>query len=488
MSGSAGPRETTSLSISREALVSLGSKVLTMVTGFVGIVIFANVLQDVGLGEYRTVLAAAFLLTQLPSGVGTAVRKRVSEVEADPGRLLGAGLATFAAYAALVGVGFVVSLPVAVDYFGSVELAVGVVLVAVSVGLFKLLEPFYAGTGYPGLASWLDSGRSLLTLPLQLGLLVLGLQAFGLVVGLTVASILASVAAVVVARVRPRLPDRATLRRVGEFARWSVPTNLLSNLYKSADVLILRAVVGAGAVGYYSAALQLAVPGAMFSTSIKQVLTVKSSGVSSAGGQVRRDLTNSLSYAGLLAIPILFGAMAFPKALMVTVFGSSFADEPGLALVGLTLFQVSNAYRHPFEGTIEGTDRPALVTRVNVAVVVIHLPLAFLLGRTYGLLGVIGATLVAEVLRVGTYQYTAHRHYGGVVFTRPMLDQVVSGAIMFLVVDTVVARVLEITSWLTLLVPVGLGAVVYFAVLTAISSHFRETLRHTLPDWVPLAS
>jgi len=486
MSGPTGPKETSSLSIGRETLVSLVSKVLTMATGFVGIVIFANVLQDTGLGEYRTVLAAAFLLTQLPSGVGTAVRKRVSEVEADASPILGAGLVTFAAYALLVGVGFLVSLPYAVDYFGSIELAAGVVLVAVSVGLFKLLEPFYAGTGYPGLASWLDSGRSLLTLPLQVGLLIVGLQAFGLVVGLTVASVLASLAAVAVARVRPSLPDRETLDRIVEFARWSVPTNLLSNLYQSADVLILRAVAGAGAVGYYSAALQLAVPGAMFSTSIKQALTVKSSGVSSAGGQVREDLKNSLSYAGLLAIPILFGAMAFPQALMVTVFGSSFSDEPGLALVGLALFQVSNAYRHPFEATIEGTDRPALVTRVNVAVVAVHLPLAFLLGRTYGLLGVIGSTLVAEVLRVGTYQYTAHRHYGGVVFTRPMVDQFVAGAVMFLLVDAAVGRVVEITSWLTLLVPVVFGAVVYFGVLLAVSPHFRETLQYTVLDGTPL--
>jgi O-antigen/teichoic acid export membrane protein len=480
-----GPRSTSSLSIGRETLVSLASKVLTMASGFVGIVIFANVLQDVGLGEYRTVLAAAFVLTQVPSGIGSAVRKRVSEVEVDPGAYLGTGLVAYGTFVALVVAGYLVTRPLAVDYFGTPELAAGVVLVAASVGLFKLLEPFYAGTGYPGLASWLDSGRSLLTLPLQVGLLVVGMEAFGLVVGLTAATLVACAATLAIARVRPRWPAWATAERVYEFAKWSVPTNLLSNLYSSADVLVLRWAAGAGPVGYYAAALQLVVPGAMFSTSIKQALTVKSSGVDSAGGAVRRDLVNSLSYAGLFAIPIFFGALAIPRELMVTIFGSSFADDPHLALAGLALFQVSNAYRHPFEGTIEGTDRPELVTRVSVALVVVHLPLAVVLGREFGLLGVVGATLLAEVLRLGAFQYVVHRHYGGVVVTRPMVEQAVAGVGMFLVVDRVESSLLPVDSWLTLLVVVGVGAAAYFLALLAVSGHFRDTIRFTLLGATP---
>jgi hypothetical protein len=69
-----------------------------------------------------------------------------------------------------------------------------------------------------------------------------------------------------------------------------------------------------------------------------------------------------------------------------------------------------------------------------------------------------------------------------------MVDQFVAGAVMFLLVDAAVGRVVEITSWLTLLVPVVFGAVAYFGVLLAVSPHFRETLQYTVLDGTPLGN
>ena len=477
-------KETPSLSIGREALLAVGSKALMAAIGFGGILIFANLLGDTGLGEYKTVMAAAFVLTQVPAGVATAVKKRVSEVDIDPPGFLGTGLLVHGAFSLLVLFAFVLFQPWLVGYFGSVQLAYGVVAIVVTLGFFNVTNRLYSGIGYPALSSWMDSIRSVLTFALQLVGIWWGLESFGLVAGLAVATAITGVISAAAARVRPAVPTVETARHVYDFARWSVPNSLLTNLYASADVLIIRAFVGAGAVGVYTVAQQLAMPAAMFAGSIRDALSVKSSGVDSQGGEVRADLENTMSYTGLIAIPLFFGALAIPGALLA-IFGETFTGAPVLAVAGLALFQVFNVYRLPFEAVIEGTDRPGIIFRVNVGILLVHLPLAVGLGYTVGLLGVILSTVLAEGTRVVVYQYVAHREYGGVVLTRPMAEQVLAGALMFVAVEGLTGYVVGITNWLWLLFVVGVGAAVYFLALLGVSRHFRETLRHTLPMLEP---
>lgn len=477
-------KDTQSLSIGRETLLSIGSKALMAGVGFGGFLLFANLLGPTVWGDYKTVIAAAFVIVQLPAGVGLALRKRVSEVDSDPAGYLGVGLLVHLGFTVLVAVAFVLLQPFATDYFGSLELAVGVVAIAVALGLFDITNRFYAGIGYPAKASWVDGARSLLTFLFQLGFVLLNLSAFGLVLGLASATLLTGVFAVVLAKVTPTMPTVQSAKRVYDFARFSVPNSLLKNLYDSADVLIVQWVAGSAAVGFYSAGAQLAMPAAMFAGSIRDALTVKTSGLSSIGEGIRADLANSISYTGLIAIPLFFGALAMPREIIVTLLSASFKGaEP--ALIGMTLYQVFNVYRLPFEATIEGTDRPDLVFRVNVATLVVHLPLAVVLGLRYDLVGVIAATVVAEATRVAAYQYVAHSEYGGVVITRPIADQFAAGAVMCLAVVGVERLLLPVTGWPLLVVDVGIGAAVYFSTLLAVSPHFRETLRHTLPMLEP---
>jgi O-antigen/teichoic acid export membrane protein len=252
-------------------------------------------------------------------------------------------------------------------------------------------------------------------------------------------------------------------------------------MYQSADPLLIRAFAGAGAVGFYTVASRLVVPGAMLASSIQNALTVKSSGVDSVGGDVRQDLVNSASYAGLISIPILFGALAIPDALMTSeIFGATYQDAPGLVLVGMALFQISNTYRQPFEAVIKGTDRPEVVFRVNLAVTAVYVPVAVGLGSQIGLLGVVAGTVTAELGRIVLYQVVASRQLGGVVFPRPVRHQLLSGVIMFGAVEALSRYVLSPDTWPVLLAVVVAGAVVYFLALTAISSHFRDTVRLTV--------
>lgn len=469
---------TADLDIGREALVSAAAKFTMSAFGFVGVMIFARVLGNAGVGQYYTALAVALLLVRVSAGLATAIKKRVSEVDTDPAEYLGVGLAVHAVYVGVVMMAFVALSPALPVRGIGADDVLGIVLVFSSVGSFQILNRFYAGIGFPGKSFWLDTVRSVVTLLFQVVLLFLGMEAFGILLGLALASFLTAGVVAVVSGVRPAVPSRETFDYTGKFARWSIPSSLVNDLYKRADPLLIWWFVGTGAVGFYETALRLVLPASQLTASISNPLEVKVSGRSSLGEDVREDVANAMTYAGLLGVPMFFGALALPDVLMRTFFGSGFGAG-GTALIGVALFYVVYIYQIPLESAINGTNRPELTFRVSLLGLAIHLPVAVLLAAEYGLLGVIGATLLAEVVMFFGYQYLCRELFGGVIFPTPIAAQTASAVAMFLVVSEARGMV-ALDHWLPVVGLVGFGAAVYFAALTLTSSHFRLTVGNVL--------
>ncbi|WP_135825850.1 lipopolysaccharide biosynthesis protein [Halorussus ruber] len=469
---------TADLDIGREALVSLVAKLTMSVFGFVGVIIFARVLGPGGAGRYYFALAVAISLVRVPAGIAKAIKKRVSEVGRSPEEYLSVGLIAHAVYLGVVGVlAFLLAPYLPLEEVATEEI-LGILLVLGSVGLFQILNKIYSGIGNPGASLWFDTVRSVFTLGFQLALLWIGMEAFGLLVGLAAATVLTAAMVAVASGVRPSVPTRETVRSTGEFARWSVPTAMVGDLYKRADPILIGIFAGASAVGFYETALRLVLPASQLAASISNPLHVKASGQSSLGEEVRDDVANALSYAGLFGIPMFFGALALPDVLMQTFYGKGFGDA-GIALVGIALFYVFHIYQIPLESAISGTDKPELVFRVKLVGLIGYLPFGIALGRAYGLLGVIAATLVSEVVMFLVYQYLCRDVFDGFIFPRPIAAQIASAAVMFGVI-TWLETFLSLDNWVPVVALVGTGALVYFAVLSVTSSHFRLTARNVL--------
>lgn len=474
------PKNTAELSMNREALIGILAKFVLAVTGFAGVVIFARVLGVDGIGKYYALLAAANLAAQIPSGFNGAIKKRVSEVDTPVREYFSLGMLFNGGFTLLLAVGVLVAYPVLEPYLGPLVFGGAMVAATTSLGFFALVNRVYSGTGHPGASFWTDTIRSVLTLGGQVAMLLLGWSVLGLLVGFIAGTVVTTVLVYLIIRVRPTVPSPKTVRRTYEFARWNVPNGLLQNMYSRLDVLLLYAIVGSTSVGLYEPALRLTIPATFVAASIGDTLIVKASGLHSLDQEVISEVKNAVSYTSLLALPIFFGALAMPVELMTVAYGPAFADG-AWALVGLALFQVFNTFCDPFADVINGIDRPDVQFRVKFVILLVHAPLAVLLGLEYGLLGVIVATIVSEVVRAGLYLTAGHVLFGEVILTRPLGEQVVSGVVMFGAVSWL-SGVVSITGWLSLLAVVGAGAIVYFSVLFAVSSHFRRTLERTVVD------
>ena len=473
-------KNTAELDLGGEAFASVVAKFTMSGLGFIGVVAFANVLGPAGVGRYYFALAIALLLVRVDAGVGVALKKRVSQVETDAETYLTVGLLFHAVWVSVVAAGtFAVA-----EFTGLLPMTPlvvsGVVSVLATVGLFQILNRFYAGLGYPSRSLWIDTLRSAFTLGLQLAFLVQGYRAFGLLVGLAGGTLISAVIVFVAAGVRPSVTGLVeTGTDVFTFARYSVPTAVVEDFYKRVDVILIRLFAGEAAVGFYETALRIVTPAQQLSGSISNALGVKVSGLSSIGKEIRADIVNAVIYTGLLAVPMFFGALAMPTALMRTFFGAEFGGGAA-ALVGIALFFVFYIYQDPFATALEGSDRPQIVFRLRLFALGVHLPLAILLGSYWdGLLGVIAATLAVEVVLFAIYQVVSYRELGGVIFPKPIAAQFGSAVVMYVTI-LLVKPAIPLVSWIPVITLVAFGAGTYFLSLVVFSSHFRLTLGNVL--------
>lgn len=476
-------RDTREISVSRETILNVGGKIIQSLFGIGSIVLFTRILGSEGIGKYRTVTAAAFILVILSRSFGGTIKKRISEIDTDPAEYLTLALLMHGGLTILVICFLYLVRKWAIDYFGSKELVAGIVLIVGSLGFFHILTSYLGGIGYPARSTWLDTLRSVLTLTVQGLLLFLGFQELGVILGLGLATFLTGMFIFISTRPSLSIPTPETARRVFEYARYLIPTNFVSELYQSADPLLIKTFSGSEAVGFYTVASQLVTPASLFSNSISSALSVKSSGVDSAGGDLTNDLTNSISYCGLLSIPILFGCLALPNALLqMDLFGQTYGNAPGGVLIGMAAFQLITTFEAPYEAVINGSDRPDIIFRTNVAVMMIYIIASTGLGYFFGMLGVVAGTVLSEIYRLTYYQVVTIRWFGSIIFPKSVRKQLISGGIMFVFVELVSLQV-NTGSMIPLLLVVGFGAVVYFSALLIISPHFRKTLTRTLSEF-----
>ncbi|WP_430505772.1 lipopolysaccharide biosynthesis protein [Haloparvum sp. PAK95] len=450
--------------------------------GFIGSVVFARVLGPSGYGAFYVVVTLVNVLDNPVTGWGLACKKRISESDFPTSEALGSGLLGAAALPLVI-------LPatyVIHHYTGIYDLS-GLVIpfsfLFIVICFFAVSNRILSARSNFSAAEWADTLRSLFTTPLQLIFVLSGLGTVGMVYGLTIATALTIPYVLYQIGVKPVSPSRESLKSISTYAKYSIPNGFIGTTQSRMDILLLGALISSSAVGNYQVSLQLTMAGTFVGGAISMGLMARVSDHWSRNNStaVIDDVTNSLGYASLLAIPIFFGAAAMPNDLLVTVFGSQYSGT-GLVLVGLALYRVLNLQSSQLKSTIAGLDRPDINTRIGATILVLNVGLGYALLLEYGILGVVAATIVSEILRYVSLAYAIKQYLPRIpLFSRPLQHQLFAGILMFAIVDRLHA-ILGISWWGELLILIGLGGIVYFGVLTSVSESFRVTVKGVLSD------
>lgn len=469
------------ISLGRETVLATAARLVMALGGFAGVVVFARVLDRSVFGGVYVIYGIVRVVDRPMVGFGGAGQKRISERDAVKHEALGAQLAFNVAWIGLVAFGALLLAGHLRSYTGLEAAPLFLIAILATQSVYETMDRHLKGRGMIGAVTWIDTLRSYLTLPLQVALVLLGYGAVGVVFGLVGATLLTLPLIAYYLQARPAIPSWTTLRSLWAYARYYIPTTALSTLTSELDILLLAWLLVPGIAGDYKVAWTATMPAIYLAQVASTGLMSKASGRSARGEDVTADVQNTAAYASVLAIPLFFGAVALSEQVVTTLFGGEYAAAAPL-LIGLALFRVVSTQTLQLRSVIDGLDHPEITLRLTTLTLVLNLGLGVVLVLWIGPIGVVIATVVAEVVRYFGYLRALRSLLDGVrVITRPVVEQAVAGALMYAAV-AVVHRGYPVQSWIDLLVLVGFGTAVYAVVLLAISDHLRLTIRNVVSE------
>jgi O-antigen/teichoic acid export membrane protein len=466
-----------------EVFKGFGGKMMQAVLGFVGTIVFARALGPHSFGGFYLLLSLIHLANRPVMGVAVATKKRFAELNAERSDIFGVQIIFNAVVFGTVTICAFAFSPYLESYTGLDDAAILFVVLFGAILAFAPTQELVAGTGKVSAPVWIDTLRSVFTFPLQLWLVLLGLGAAGMVFGLSIATLLSVPITLYYLATVPTYPGWDTIRSVWAFARYSIWSRIVGRAYDELDPLILGFILAPSAVGYYQVAYKLTVPGTFVTVVASSGLLAKVSNLDSKGQSIGSDVTNTVAFASVIAIPMFFGTLAIPEPLIVTAYEAEYIAATEL-LVGLALFTIVRTQSSILGNVINGLEKPSIVLRGSAVSLVINLVVGIPLTLEIGPMGVVIATIVAETFRYGLFFVVVRQNTSANLLPRPLFEQMAAGALMFGIVDTVHRTYVTINSWVELSLLLATGAVVYFVALGAISSLFRSTLRSVLRDVV----
>lgn len=450
--------------------------------GFVGTIVFARVLGPQDFGGFYLLLAIARIATRPVSGVAAAAKQRFASGAHSREEILGAMWIAVAIGAAIALVGGVTVSPWLIPRTGIEDAGLLFVVLFVSTACFESAQTILSATGRLSLESATDVLGSLVTLPVQVGLVLLGLGVMGMTVGFAVGNLVAAIVSLVLLGVRPIRPSGEVARSLWTYARFSIPSRFFNKAYARLDIVIIGAVISSTAAGYYEVGYKLTMPALYLSTVIGSGVFARVGNNYSLGERdaMLADIRNSRTYSGILSLPLIAGALVVGELVITTLYGPEYSPAAEL-LVWIAVYQFLRSQTIVLDMTLEGIDAPAKSLWSSVIATVVNIVLGVPAAMYVGAVGIVVATVVAELVR-----FVVTRVYVGRALdtdlTEPNLrPQFAATGLM----ATVVYLLRETVSGDTAVYALSLvfvGAVVYSLSLITVSTEFRVTVRGILRE------
>jgi O-antigen/teichoic acid export membrane protein len=470
--------------VGQTSLVVFLSRFTGSALGFVATLYFARTLGADILGQYALILAiVAWLSIAGNRGLAPAITKRMSE-ETEPNSYASAGAISVGALALVLGVLVVIFRDILNAYVGE-----GVALLIVLLlfpGLFRsVIGAALDGEQKVHLAGLLTPVEIAVRSLIQISLVAVGFGLVGMIVGYATAGLVVIIGGLPLLSSNFVKPTRRHFEDLLQYAKFSWLGGLQSRSFNDVDVLLLGIFVKPSLVGVYSVAWSIATILTLFDSAVSSALfpELSRADAEERQGSVANLIEESLTYAGLILIPGLFGGVLLGEELL-RIYGSEFVR--GATVLWILILATSlYGYQKQLLNALNGIDRPSAAFRINAVFITLNIILNLLLISTIGFLGAAIATAISTAVGVLLSLYVLRSEVTFQIPFAEILRQIAAAMMMAVIVFGVKTAIETMTTishnFGTVIVLVGVGVVVYFIVLFGISTAFRSTVIENSP-------
>jgi O-antigen/teichoic acid export membrane protein len=392
-------------------IVSVSSSKLINTVGVILLISIMNTefsVSEVGVFFFFFVLVG--FLSNFVAGVGKAIRKRVSGNEGKRSEYLIVGIIIALIFQFIVSSILIILFIYIPDYWlpetvsnASIEILLGSIFLLFTQSLGKLMLNYNSGLGYPSRSEWFGKALpGVLFFVLTVGIVIFNYEIAAIFFVGSISYLLSSL--IMFISTRPKLtiiPSKKDFESILSFSKWSILSRIASNIYNSADVLLLGIFVGSISVSYYESTDNLAhviyvVPYGLFA-----VTSVKISGLDEEGrkSEILSVVRESIKLSSILPVMFLFLFMGFGDTIIEIIYNSEYS-EAYYFLIGLAGCKVVTSYRKPIEGLNHGTDNPDIPFYSNTLAILVNFSTVLPLIWFFGGIGVVVSTFISQVIRL----------------------------------------------------------------------------------------
>ena len=476
--------------IQRQSLISILFTITITFIGFLSTMLFSHILGKDLLGVYYLYIAYFGIFNMFgDGGFGQAAIKRISEGNEQDSFLT--------AYSCLRGILIVLSTLVLFtlnpyiinlqDYY----LSIFIIVALVSAGISHTITMGVNGLGHVGIYSISNGISELLRVLIQILTVLLGFSVYGLMGGQIVGIILSGILCIKYFTFKPAKFGFRHVKSLFIYGFWIFLISTGSTVFAYSDTIFIDYFMTNGDVGIYRVAFQFTTVAIFIASAIALSLTPKISNWSANNQweKIALPVSRGITFALILAVPVFTGGLLLADKLLYYFYGADFA-EGATACTILLLVQVISVFITLLGVALTASDHARQSFYATASAALINIILNCLLIPILGINGAALATLISYSVNAILIAYFLKRYITVKIEKRPILNIIISAAVMGLFVF-IYKIFVPLDNVILTLIPVCIGAVIYFFLLFKIDRGIRDeiagmvtTLGLPWPKWL----
>jgi len=328
--------------------------------------------------------------------------------------------------------------------------------------LLTASQSFFTGYEKMELSSITMVCQSALKTVLAPLLVVLGLGAFGAILGHTISVLTAGIISILLLYLtvyrklhNPNTDGPKIVETLKTMLRYGLPLSIsaiLSGFLMQFYNFLVAVYCTDAIIGNYSVATNFAFLITFFSTPISTVLFPAFSKINpkEEDETLRSVFQFSVKYAALLVVPVAAAVMALSQPAVATLFGEKYTYAP-LYLALLAVSYLYTAFGNLSAGNLINSQGRTEVNMKLTLMAVVGLPLSLVLIPRLGVIGLIVTTLTAGTPSLIAALWYVKKHYAATIDWKSS-TKTLSASILSALATYIVLSQLSLPSWIELII------------------------------------
>ena len=476
--------------IQRQSTLSLIFTLAITGIGFLSTMLFSHILGKDLMGVYYLFVAYFGIFNMIgDGGFGQAAVKRISEGAEQN--------AYVTAYACLRGILTIVSTlilitisPFFVD-LKEYELVIWIIIALCAAFFGQTITRGVMGLGHMGIYNVGFGLSELARIIIQIITVLLGFTVYGLIGGYIAGIILSGILCIKYFTFKPAKFGFRHVKSLFIYGFWIFLISTGSTVFAYADTIFVGYFLTNGDVGIYRVAFQFTTAATFITTAIYSTLTPKISNWSANNQweKIAPPVSRGITFSLILAVPVFTGGLLLADKLLYYFYGADFAAGATACTI-LLLVQVISVFITLLGVALTASDHARQSFYATATAAVLNIILNSIFIPLLGINGAALATLISYSVNAVLIAHFLKRYITVKIEKKPIFHIVFSAAVMGLFVF-IYKLFVPLDNVILTLIPVAVGAVLYFFLLFKIDRGIRDeiagmvtTLGLPWPKWL----